>query len=901
MAPFGYQPVTITGLIVTAGQNTERNIAPVALPFTRVIGQVKNTAGQPVQAMISVPGTPIELSTTAAGTYDLVLPQGTYELVAAATGYRLGRIPITLNQAGTIITAFNLTSAPRILLINDGLWHYQDFGEPYQQSLYDAGYAFSYHPIHDPYNDVPSVATLSAYDVVIWASPRYSPNYIEGGNALEDYLNQGGNVLIFGPNVAQYDGGTVLAHRWFNLLLRGRFTGRQSPPFALEGVALTPFTDLSFNLNSSGSNNNLIKTDQVRPQENTLTQPVLTYANGSIAGLQSGLCDPYQLVYLGFGLETVEAAATRTQLVQRSFEWLMEPPHTQGVTFFPTQVDDLAFGGRTLPYTITVRTISETLSDTLTLSLAAQTWPTQIMTTTLTLGPCEVGQTVVTITIPENLPSDTHHTITLQVASANTPGNAQQLLLHHKTPGHVLFVDDDRFYDTEQSLLSALETNGIPFDRWETGWNPVKKGSPTLAEMVYYDLVLWYTGYDWYAPITAAELQALEQYLAQGGRLLLTSQDYLYYHPYDSLTYNYFGVQGYFEEAAPTLVVAEASLRQAGLHLPLPLDVRPYQNFGDGLILAAGEPVMWQNSGLPGAVANQGPATNGHQWRTMFWSFPLEKLPAPAQTVAMNGIVGWLSDLGDSTMVVDEAYIPTGGATRVFTITLHNQGTVTHTVTAVNSLPKFLDIDLSSVTGGAVYNPVTRQLTWQGVMAAGEVKVIRYHAAAIPSITPGTRLNNQLSIHIAGQDFVWRQIIPLWVGVPDLRHSTITVTPADPTRDQPITYTLTLHNQSNLPAPAISSTLFLPLPLVPITDTMVSSSGVITLTQAGLQWQGGLAPGETVTMSLVLTATAGLETQWLSAAALIADGFTDPFLITHQMPLMAPYQIYLPWLPRWSP
>ncbi len=208
--PFGYHAVTITGLIVTAGQNIERNIAPVALPFTRVIGQVKNTAGQPVQAMISVPGTPIELSTTAAGTYDLVLPQGTYELVAAATGYRLGRIPITLNQAGTIITAFNLTSAPHILLINDGLWHYQDFGEPYQQSLYDAGYAFSYHPIHDPYNDVPSVATLSAYDVVIWASPRYSPNYIEGGNALEDYLNQGGNVLIFGPNVALFDGGTVL-------------------------------------------------------------------------------------------------------------------------------------------------------------------------------------------------------------------------------------------------------------------------------------------------------------------------------------------------------------------------------------------------------------------------------------------------------------------------------------------------------------------------------------------------------------------------------------------------------------------------------------------------------------------------------------------------------------------
>ena len=44
------------------------------------------------------------------------------------------------------------------------------------------------------------------------------------------------------------------------------------------------------------------------------------------------------------------------------------------------------------------------------------------------------------------------------------------------------------------------------------------------------------------------------------------------------------------------------------------------RGLGDVYKRQAGEPVMWQNSGLPGAVANQGPATNGHQWRTMFWS-----------------------------------------------------------------------------------------------------------------------------------------------------------------------------------------------------------------------------------------------------------------------------------------
>lgn len=898
MTAFGYTPLTVSGIVINAGTTAQRNLTPAALPFARVSGGVWNAQGQPLVTTIEVVGTPLQVMSASNGRYEISLPYGAHLLTAAANGYKRTTLYVTVNNPAGHQGSFILYPRPTILLVNDGLWHYQDFSAYYEQSLDAARYSYDTHYVYSPFDGTPTVEQLNAYDIVIWASPGYSPATVQGGDALVSYLEAGGKLLVFGPNVALLDGNSNAPHSWWYDYLRGRWVDRQSAPFALTGSPDTLFEGLSFNLNGIGSAVNQHATDEVVPQPHSLTQSGLTYADGSGAALQAGLCEPYKIVYLSFGLEGVSPATVRPQLVERSLTWLTAPPNPAGVWLTPGQVDTLAVPGTTHAYTFTLHNVSETITDTFNLSLEGGTWSSSLLTSTLTLGPCQSGQTVVYLTVPANLLANTYHSMTLQAESQNAPTISQAATLHHKTPGHILFVDDDRFFDSEETLLNALNTNGLTYDVWSTsGVSSAANNLPT-GILPYYDLVLWYTGYDWFAPITSAERQAIEQYLAQGGRLLLTSQDYLYHHPHDSLTYNYFGVQSYYEEAEPTLIMAAGSMRQAGLTLPLPLDVSPYQNFGDGLILASGEPVIWQNSGLPGAVANQGLTTNGRQWRTMFWSFPLEKLPASVQNVAMNGIVGWLSDLGDSTLAVDDPYSPPGGANRVFTITLSNQGTVSHTVTMINSLPKYTNIDLSSITGGAIYNPFTRHLTWQGMMIAGEVKEIRYSAAADPAVRAGTRLDNQLSIQVAGQDFIWRQTTPLWIGVPDLRGSTITITPAEPTWDQPITYTFTLHNQSNHPAPAISSTLFLPLPLVPITDTLVSSTGVITLTQAGMQWQGGLAPGETVTMSLVLTATAGVETRWLSAAALIADGFTDPFLITHQIPLMAPYRIYLPWFFR---
>lgn len=895
----GYEPLIVSGIGVLAGQTRIRHLTPTAQPYSQLRGFVWDSQGNPiVGAMVAAAGTVWQAETNADGWYTLSLPIGVHQLRAAANGHQVKTFYFYAGNSGGHYLPFTLASRPAVLLVNDGYWHYRDYAAYYEQALYDAGYGFDSFSIYSPYNEAPTAGQLLPYQIVVWASPGYSPGTVDGHHALMDYLDEGGKLLVFGPNVALYDSHGSSPQGWWYNYLRGRWLGRQSAPFNLTGAAGTPFAGLSFILNGPGSAANQIQTDQVAPQLDSWTRPLLHYGDGRAAALQAGACEPYQIVYLGFGLEGVSPAGVRPQIIQRTVDWLMAPPLTEGVFITPTASETLAVPGETLSYTFAIHNASETMTDTFTLALSGGTWSSTLITSTLTLGPCQIGPTVVQVTVPTGLPANSYHSLTLTATSANNPGVSQQATLQHKTPGHILFVDDDRFFDLEDRLLDALTANGLTYDVWETGWRNTGGQSPPAALLPFYDLIIWYNGYDWYAPILPHELAALEQYLAQGGRLLLTSQDFLYYHHRDPFSHHYLGVQTHFEGAEPTLVIAEGSLRQAGLTQPLPLEMAPYQNFADGLVPAAGVPLVWHDHGLPGGLTNQGAAANGEQWRSIFLAFPLEMLPSETLAAAANGMVGWLSDLGDSIWAVDENHAPLGGSSRVFTLTLRNQGTMSHEVTVINQLPKLLTVDSGSISGGGSYDPITRQISWQGTLLPGGEWEIRYVAATDPAAPPGSRLDNNVAIYIPRHNFTWRQNTTLWVGVPDLRSSYIAVSPVQPTQDHPVTYTLTLHNQGNIAAPVVTATFFLPLPLNPITDTLLTSSGLVTLTQGQVQWWGELAPGDTITVSLQLTGTMDLQMQYLFAAALISDSLTDPLLITHQTAFLAPYRFYLPTLRR---
>ena len=69
------------------------------------------------------------------------------------------------------------------------------------------------------------------------------------------------------------------------------------------------------------------------------------YDDGSPAALQTSLCDPFKIVYLGFGLEGVSGSANREEILTRSFDYFAAPPTEAGLILSPESVDSLVDQG----------------------------------------------------------------------------------------------------------------------------------------------------------------------------------------------------------------------------------------------------------------------------------------------------------------------------------------------------------------------------------------------------------------------------------------------------------------------------------------------------------------------------------------------------------------------------
>ena len=214
-----------------------------------------------------------------------------------------------------------------------------------------------------------------------------------------------------------------------------------------------------------------------------------------------------------------------------------------------------------------------------------------------------------------------------------------------------------------------------------------------------------------------------------------------------------------------------------------------------------------------------------------------------------------------------------------------------------NTLPTELTIDPGTITGGAVYNPATRELTWQGMMSPGDERVIVYQAAAAPALPPNYQISNETTIFYERHNLSFQQTTDVWIAAPDFTESTLTTNPA-PIMGKPVTYTFTLHNSGLAAATNVSSTFFIPPVLHPITPTLTSSIGAATIITGQVQWQGAIGVGESVTISLVLTSTFGVVPDWLPAAALIDDNLTAPTLIESNTLFVAPFRRWLPIVPK---
>ena len=881
---FGYAPSTVWGIEVVTGATSAVNLALTPYPTGTLRGRVTDvTTGAPVTATVAALDTPIE---TIASQYALALPEGDYTVRVRSLGYRVVTRTVHI-IAGSVTTAdFALEPAPTILLVDGGRWYYGSEIGYFRQALDELTYAYDEWPIKYRPNDVPTAADLSPYDIVIWSAPQDAPGFIDAEDTIVGYLGGGGRLLLTGQDVGYWDDGGSADRRcaYYRDYLKARYVG-EAPARVLEGLEGDLFAGLTLTIEGPGGADNQNFPDEIAVADPDAAVPVLAYQGDGCGGVRVGTCLDYRVIYLSFGFEGINDADTRREVMSRALDWLTSPPLAIGLELTPTSQMLIGSPGTIVTHTLRVRHIGQGgITDTVGLTLDGGSWAGQLSAPSLTLAPCTSATLVLSVTIPATVTWDIGDTVTLTAHSSLSPALTLSATFTTKTPAPVLLVDDDRWYDQESKYQAALTAGGLAYDYWSTA----SGGSPSPDILRRYPIVVWFTGYDWYKPVTGEEEEALAEYVDGGGGLFLSSQDFLYYHHNDLFSHDYLGVLTYTEDVTPTLAVGVPENPLSEHLVPQPL-VYPFLNWSDALVPSPGTGVSFRDQARhPIALARQEGA-----YKTVFFSFPFETLPEAGRAEVMERIVGWLSWLGDSTFFADRGAV-SGGGTLTYTITLRNDGPATVTASLSNTLPLSLALVPGSLMGPAVYSPSTRRISWEGPLGSGTAVTITYRATVTAGLPAGTPIVNTARFGLEEQHIRFRRAAVVRMDAPDLSPSALSCVPSPARPSAVVTCTLALINTG--PGDAITAAATIALPadtaLVPGSLTWVGGGAAEALTGT-VHWAGPLSAEGQVTLTYRLTLPANPIHPPLYSVAFLEDGLGGAWERPVWL-LLEPRRVYLP-------
>jgi hypothetical protein len=213
---------------------------------------------------------------------------------------------------------------------------------------------------------------------------------------------------------------------------------------------------------------------------------------------------------------------------------------------------------------------------------------------------------------------------------------SSQVFSFRTTAIDILLVDDDDDRpNVRYSYSSALDGLGHSYDIWNTRQSA---DEPAAEDLEPYDVVIWFSGEEYggvrnpQAGPTPASESALAAFLSHPGTCLaIISQDYLWdmggrYHDEPTpFMGTYLGIAAGESDVGHTSVAGHGPFAGFG---PVEL-VFPFRNFSDSLSPRPGARLAFSGETEDGifdaAVSKQGPG-----WRTSYWGFPLEAVPAAA-------------------------------------------------------------------------------------------------------------------------------------------------------------------------------------------------------------------------------------------------------------------------------
>jgi uncharacterized repeat protein (TIGR01451 family) len=894
VSAFGYAPATAFGLLVVTNTVTTRNFALTALPTGTLAGTVLRAGtGTPVAATVEVVGTPARATASAStGFYSLALPPGTYDLRVVAWGYRVARASVTITAGGAAVRDFLLTPVPTILLVDSGAWYYDSRIAYYRTALDDLDYV--YHVRTITATATFSVTQFTPYDVVIWSAPQDAPGYVGAGPTLAAYLDGGGKLFLSGQDVGFWDGGGSgwYYFPYYTTHLHALLLGDNSGIWNLAGRPGDFLDGLNLTLNGPDSAGNQRYPDVIQPLDDAAA--VVDYAGDGNAGLAIRTCEPYRVVYLAFGLEGVRGLTTRQEVLRRALDWFVAPQPVAGLSLSPAQQGMVRAADTVVSYTVHLRNLG-LLPDDAALSVTDAAWPTTLwdagfthfISRTGSLVPCAPFTMGVQVHIPPGTPPNTTDVAVVTARSSVSPTLVVTASLRTKTPAPILLVNGGRWYDHGAVYRSALERNGYAYDYWNIlAPGQPGQGSPPLDQLGLYPQVIWWTGYDWYDPVSKPDEAHLATYLDGGGRLFLSSQDYLYYHGEGAFARDHLGVLTYTQDVTVTVVFGQAGNPVGDGLGPYTLTY-PFRNWSDHVTPT-----------LPADVAFTDPASAscgithrmpGSDTRAVFFSWPFEALGGTAGAQVAERVVSWLAPLGGSTAVVDHA-VAASGDTLAYTLTVRNADARPVPTVLSCTLPTSVAYVPGSVTGGS-YDPAGHRIVWTGTVPPQGEHPVAFRGTLSDPLPFGTVVTATMVL-TDDTALALRRSARTEVNVPVLDTATFTVSADTAGPGAMLTYTARLTNTGTAIATA-SFTDVLPSPLVYVPGSAWASSGTAGAISNTVTWNGSLAPGDAVTVRLAaqvpFTVPNGLV---IANVARVGDGwhpaFTRSAVVIVQAPDLTP-------------
>jgi uncharacterized repeat protein (TIGR01451 family) len=464
---WGYQAASVAAQEVFADSVSVVDFSLPALPRFALTGVVRSGGAPLAGAQITLLAEPNQQTMAALdGIYTLSLPAGVHTLDVRASGHRSQQVSITVT-AGPVSLDISLETAPSILLVEpdaSGGWFFSwPLGELYRTALDEQNYPFDHWRVEDIsiidtvtttvgalIHGVPSAATLSTYDVVIWAhngcSPYWGCPYSLIDRTLPDFLAGGGRLIYSAQDGGLFDGSPLLDEGLHADSLAQIAAGEGDTLTGqdfLQGIQLT-----LTNATLYGFANGTIpfSPDAVSPQPGDgVSYPVMYYDNeAGAAALASDPCNgPGRALYLAMGYENLAPRAKLrnpafSELLGRGVAWVQGQKPAHKLVVAATRQEGIATPGGIVRYEVLVTNAGRDAAA-LTFDLSGQQWPTRLLRgqqelpSGFQLAPCTSVTLAVLVSPPADAPLAMVDATTLTLADAANPAGGQSLLLQTMT------------------------------------------------------------------------------------------------------------------------------------------------------------------------------------------------------------------------------------------------------------------------------------------------------------------------------------------------------------------------------------------------------------------------------------------------------------------------------------